>query len=135
MSIDTSLPPIAAMERAALDRSDKGDALGFVEISDPDVVYFDPFLEAPIHGREALRAYYEKNFNIEEAGTGEMTNVRVQVAGDAAVLTFNYTITVPSGRPTQPWNTTEVYRRTGDGWRIVHTHWSFRQPQLAKPAQ
>jgi ketosteroid isomerase-like protein len=28
---------------------------------------------------------------------------------------------------------TEVYRRDPEGWRIIHTHWSFLKPQLAQP--
>lgn len=111
---------IVAMERAALDRSDKGDAEGFLEISAPDVVYIDPTLEQPIHGRDALAAYY-RQFTGAGANRGTMKNVRVQVAGDVAVLTFNYFTA-------RNWNTTEVYRRTKDGWRIIHTHWSYLKP-------
>ncbi|HXK60656.1 MAG TPA: DUF3225 domain-containing protein [Acidobacteriota bacterium] len=121
---------IIAMERAALDRSDKGDPGGFLEISAPDVTYFDPFLSEPIHGLEALREYY-KRFSVEEPVSGVMENIKVQFAGDVAVLTFNYTTRFPkSGREVR-WNTTEVYRYTKDGWRIIHTHWSLRQPKLA----
>ena len=36
---------ILGLEKAALDRWCKGDPTGFLEISAPDVVYFDPFLE------------------------------------------------------------------------------------------
>jgi hypothetical protein len=62
---------VLAMERAALDRSDKGDAEGFLEISHPDVVYFDPFLEKPIHGLVELSAYYRRGFGGEEPFAGE----------------------------------------------------------------
>ena len=31
------------------------------------------------------------------------------------------------------WNATEVYREVGGAWRIIHTHWSFTQPQPAAP--
>jgi len=37
---------IIAMERAALDRWGRGDSPGFLEISAPDVVYFDPVFGA-----------------------------------------------------------------------------------------
>jgi ketosteroid isomerase-like protein len=121
---------IIAIERAALDRSDKGDTEGFLEISAPEVTYFDPFLEQPIHGLEALRAYYRK-FPASEPISGEMSNAKVQVSGDVAVLTFNYASR--RSRSTVRWNATEVYRRGADGWRIIHTHWSFLKPQLAKP--
>ena len=48
-----SLPhSIIAMEEAALDRWGKGDPSGFLEISAPDVVYFDPFIEHRLDGLE-----------------------------------------------------------------------------------
>jgi hypothetical protein len=50
---------IISMEKQALDRWGKGDPSGFLEISSPDVVYFDPFLEKRIDGLEALTRYYE----------------------------------------------------------------------------
>jgi ketosteroid isomerase-like protein len=125
-------PAIIAMERAALDRSAKGDPGGFLDISDPGVVYFDPFLEEPIRGLEALRSYYQDSSGLEP-GSGEMTNANVQVFGDIAVLTFNYLTTLQASRRIIGWNATEVYRRSMGAWRIVHTHWSFLRPQLAQP--
>lgn len=123
---------IIAMERAALDRSDKGDPDGFLEISDAGVVYFDPFLERPIYGLEELRAYYHRTFSPDDQGSGEMTNAKVQVAGDTAVLTFNYVSKMQRGGRVTRWNTTEVYRRKANGWRIIHTHWALMKPQLVQ---
>ena len=101
---------ILAMERAALDRWGRGDPDGFLEISDPDVVYFDPFQPRRIDGLAALRGL-------------------VQVHGDIAVLTFRFD---SSGNESEMhWNTTEVYRRSAVGWRIIHSHWSLTQPRLA----
>lgn len=75
------------MERAALDLSDRGDASGFLEISDPDVVYIDLGLDKPIYGLAALRDYYRRQFVPRDAADrGEMLNSKVQVAGDTAVL-------------------------------------------------
>lgn len=122
---------IIAIERAALDRSDRGDVEAFLEISDPDVTYFDPTLEQPIHGLEALRAYYHKA-TVSEQGSGEMSNAKVQVSGDVAVLTFNYTSNILKPRRVVRWNATEVYHRTPGGWRILHTHWAYLKPQLAQ---
>lgn len=122
---------ILALERAALDRSDRGDGEGFLELSDAGVSYFDPGLAEPIRGLQALRPYYH-GLPPSEPGSGEMLNAHVQVAGDVAVLTFRYVIkTVRSGRVTR-WNATEVYHRTSAGWRIIHTHWAYTTPRLAK---
>jgi ketosteroid isomerase-like protein len=117
---------IIAMERTALDRGDKGDVRGFLEISAPDVVYQDPALDAPLKGLAALTAYYA-TFPAYEPAPGVMSNAHVQVLGDVAVLSFHYVAAV--GTPKQKvWNATEVYRKTGAGWRIVNTHWSLTNP-------
>lgn len=117
---------IIAMERAALDRSDKLDADGFLELSDPGVVYIDPALEQPIVGLENLRTYYNSFGDGGSSAPGEMLDSNVQVMGDTAVLTFNYRRKDGKG---PRWNATEVYHKTTGGWRIVHTHWSYIKPQ------
>jgi ketosteroid isomerase-like protein len=121
---------ILAMERAALGRSDRGDVEGFLQISAPEVTYFDPMIERSIQGRDALRAYYQKIPASKNPARGEMSNENVQVHGDFAVLTFNY---ASKGEHVIHWNATEVYRRGADGWRIIHTHWSLRKPELKQP--
>ncbi len=50
---------IIALEKAALDRWVRGDPSGFLEISAPDVVYFDPFQERRLNGHEELSPLYE----------------------------------------------------------------------------
>jgi hypothetical protein len=117
---------IVALERAALDRSDKGDAEGFLTLSDPGVTYIDPMLEKPIHGLAALTAYYHGLASFKPSH-GEMTNAEVQVSGEVAVLTFNYASI--SENETVHWNATEVYVHGANGWHIVHTHWSYVKPQ------
>ncbi len=50
---------IVSMEQAALERWGKGDPGGFLEISAPDVVYFDPYRERRVDGLQALTALYQ----------------------------------------------------------------------------
>ncbi|HYG99919.1 MAG TPA: nuclear transport factor 2 family protein [Terriglobales bacterium] len=121
---------IIAMERAALDRWGNGDPDGFLEISDPQVVYFDPFLERRLNGREELRKLYDEIRGKIKVDRYEMLDPKVQVAGDMAVLTFNFVSHGSEGE--MRWNTTEVYQRKEGKWRIVHTHWSLTQPKLAQ---
>lgn len=121
---------IIALERAALDRWGKGDPLGFLEISAPDVVYFDPSLERRIDGREALSRYYERIRGKVAIRRYELLNPLVQVVGDAAVLTFNY-VSYGGTEDAHRWNCTEVYRRSGERWEIIQTHWSFTKPVRA----
>lgn len=116
---------IIALERVALDRWGKGDPSGFLEISAPDVVYFDPFIERRIDGLDALTRYYEALRGKVLIDRYELINPNVQVCGDVAVLTFNYVSF--TGDTQDRWNCTEVYRRTNGDWRIIQTHWSFTQ--------
>lgn len=117
---------IIAMERAALDRWAKGDPSGFLEISAPDVVYFDPMQERRLDGFQALSRLYESIRGQIRIDRYELVNPWVQLGGDVAVLTFNFVSYI--GEKSHRWNCTEVYRRTDQSWRIIQTHWSMTQP-------
>ena len=115
---------IVAMETAALERWLSGDPSGFLEISDEDVVYFDPFLERRLDGLAALIAYYESLRGKINAARYEILNPKAQVFSDAVALTFNFVSWSESGEATR-WNGSEVYARRAGAWKIVQTHWSF----------
>ncbi len=121
---DDQADTIIAMERAALDRWGKGDPSGFLEICAPDVVYFDPNLELRIDGRDALGKYYDAIRGKVSIERFELLNPLVQRVGDAAVLTYNY-VSYGGAEDEHRWNCTEVYRRSGEGWQIIQTHWSY----------
>lgn len=115
---------LIAMERAMLERSDRGDRKAGLEISAPDVVHQDPFNDKPIVGLPALTAYYA-SLPAGSAAPGQMTNESVQVMDGIAVLSFHY---VSHFGVDRDWNCTEVFRKTADGWRIVNSHWSLIKP-------
>lgn len=117
---------IIALERAALDRWGAGDPSGYLEISAPDVSYFDPYIGRRIDGLGALAVWYESLHGTIHIDRYELIEPRVQLCGEAAVLTFN--LFSHSGTTTMRWNCTEVYRKDTAGWRIVQTHWSITQP-------
>ena len=116
---------ILALERAALDRWGKGDPEGYLEITASGVSYFDPFLESRVDGLPALKALYEPIRGKIQIERDEIIAPRVQVVGDAAILTMRYVSQGSEGA--MRWNCTEVYQRFGEDWRIVHSHWSFTQ--------
>ncbi len=116
---------VIALERAALDRWGAGDPSGYLEISAPDVTYFDPFLERRLDGLEALAAWYAPLRGTIHIDRYDLIEPRVQVCGEVAVLTFN--LVSYSGSTTMRWNCTEVYRKDDAGWRLIQTHWSITQ--------
>jgi ketosteroid isomerase-like protein len=125
---------IIALERGALDRWGKGDPQGFFDIMASDQTYFDPATPKRIDGQDALKKYvapFTGKISIEKM---EMIDPRVQRSGDLAVLTFNLVSHGAQfdGGPKRSarWNTTEVFQRLNGSWKIVHSHWSYVQPQL-----
>jgi len=110
-----------------MDRWAKGDPDGFLEISDPEVVYFDPFQEKRLDGIDALRTLYDSFRGQFHLCHYDFIDPKVRVSGDMAVLTFNFVSRCDGAE--QRWNTTEVYERKDGRWRIVHTHWAFTKPQ------
>lgn len=127
-SHDDSLATIMSMERSALDRWAKGDPDGFLDISDPDVVYFDPFISQRINGIDALRKWYEGVRGKIHINHYELVEPKLALSGEMALLTFNFTSHGSEGA--MRWNTTEVYRRRHGQWRIIHSHWSLTEPKL-----
>ena len=116
---------LIAMERTALDRWGAGDPSGYLEISAPDVVYFDPFQERRLDGLEALTVLYESLRGAIRIDRYDLIEPKVQVCGEAAVLTFN--LNSCTGSSVMRWNCTEVYRLDKQGWRLIQTHWSITQ--------
>lgn len=126
---DGNIPEkIMALEKHALEKWNRGEPAGYLEISAPDVTYFDPFLEKRLSGIESLSEYYRPIRGKIRVDAYEMIDPLVQVSGGMAVLSFN--LVSHAGKAVTKWNCTEVYRLEGGGsWKIVQTHWSFVKPE------
>jgi ketosteroid isomerase-like protein len=116
---------IIALEKSALDRWCAGDPDAFLDLSAEEVTYFDPFRENRLDGHAALTQLYDSLRGQIDAPRHEMIEPKVQVVGDAAVLTFRFVSWNGSEGARVAWNCSEVYRHGAEGWRIIHTHWSF----------
>jgi len=126
---------IVEKEKQVLDEWGKGRTMIFPNNSAVDVTYFDPSLEKRLDGKEAFAALcksIEGKFTVDRY---DMIDPKVQVYGEVAILTYNlidYSEKGDSTEKTFSWNSTEVYHKEGDDWRIVHSHWSFTKPNIAK---
>jgi ketosteroid isomerase-like protein len=134
------LEELVALERSALDRWIELDPQGYFDIQAPELTYFDPFTENRVDGLEALQIRLAPMKGMKPPFVDpryEMTNPKVQLHGDVALLTFNLVNygKLPDGpeRVVSRWNSTEVYSRIGGAWKIIHSHWSFIQPEVKQP--
>ena len=120
---------ILSREKAAMERWRSGDPMGFVELSAEDISYVDPGLTRPIIGLDEYKAYMKQLEGKVHYQKSEFINPKVVIAGDAAVLSYNYRSSqlTPEGKVSSetPWNATEVYFKREGEWKIVHTHWSY----------
>jgi ketosteroid isomerase-like protein len=115
---------IIALEKGALEKWNKGDPSGYLDLSADDVTYFDPSIELRLDGLDNLKKYYEPIKGQVKVSKYEILNPKVAATNDMAVLTFN--LHSYQGEKLSEWNCTEVYRLEPNGqWKIVHTHWSF----------
>jgi uncharacterized protein (TIGR02246 family) len=130
---------ILSLEEQALERWRNGDPSGFVELGAEDITYIDPALTKPILGLREFEAYMRAAEGKVHYQRSEFIDPRIVVAGDAAVLSYNYRSSVvsPEGKLVSqtPWNATEVYVRRDGRWRIVHAHWSYVQHKLAEKVE
>ena len=118
------------MEKEALNKWGDGDPSGFLNISDPDVVYFDPMTPKRIDGLTALTELYEKLKGKIHVDYYKMLNPKVQLGKDMAVLTYNL-ISHSSKGKSIAWNCTEVYKlNSNNKLRIIQTHWSLTGHKL-----
>jgi hypothetical protein len=115
-------------EKAALEKWNKGNPSGFLELCAEDVVYFDPFTEKRLDGLNNLRELYESIRGQIKVERYDMIDPKVQSVDNMAVLTYNLTSYTDTG--SEKWNCTEVYRLDNKEWKIIQTHWSFTKPAL-----
>src|SRR5262249_19162037 len=117
---------ILALERRALDRWGKGDPGVFLELYAADISYFDPVTVTRIDGHEVMVNYYRPWVGKIQIERYEMLNPHVVVDGNMALLTYNLVNYVKDAKGVESvgtrWNSTTVYQRRGDRWKVIHSH-------------
>ena len=121
---------IIAMEKAMLDRWGTGDTDSFLELAAPEITYFDPSLDKRLVGREAFEKFLAPLKGTFRVPKYEMIDPKVQVHGEAAVLSYNMIDYNETGINTFRMNVTEVYARQDGRWILFHSHFSITKPQV-----
>ena len=87
-----------------------------------------------MNGLDALKAEMAQREGKIHYDVMEFIAPRIQVQGNAAVLTYRFFSTQlnPDGSISSrtPWNCSEVYVRIDGKWRIVHNHWSYIKGEI-----
>lgn len=128
--VNTTTATLLSLERRTNERWNSGDVDGALDIYADDVTFFDPITEKRLDGRTAVAEYFRTVWAGKvRIDRYEIINPRVVTDGAMAVLSYNLVnyIHAPDGseRLATRWNSTQVYRRTADQWKVVHVHWSF----------
>jgi ketosteroid isomerase-like protein len=117
---------IVAMERRAMDGWITGNPDPALAIADADISYFHIMTEKRLDGLAAVKALFEQYRGRPLYESYDMVDAKVQTSGDTAVLT--YILVFQRAGTTGRWNSTQVYQRKKDGWRVIHSHWSQTRP-------
>jgi ketosteroid isomerase-like protein len=118
---------LLALERKAMDGFMQGNPDPALSTAAADITYFHVMTNKRLDGLPAVKALFEQYRGRPLFDSYEMTDGKVQTAGDIAILTY---ILVRHLRgSTERYNASQVYRKTGDGWRVIHSHWSTAREQ------
>lgn len=119
---------IIAREKASVEAWKRKDKVFFAEYLADDATYFgptNPYLETD--PKENFLPNFERLAEMIKFNDFQMYNPRVQAYGDAAVLTYNSSVSATMGG--QPVNytgkMTSVYVKKGGIWRVAHGHESM----------
>jgi uncharacterized protein (TIGR02246 family) len=124
---------LVRLERGAMDRWAKGDPGGFIDLMAQDVTVVDAFTDGRVDGLDAVREHYKAFAGRVSIPRYDIVKPTVQRAGDMAVLTYNFIAYGADNEVISRWNFSEVYRRAGARWEIVHSHASYRLGRPATP--
>jgi uncharacterized protein (TIGR02246 family) len=127
---DDPTAEIIALEKTMLDRWGTGDTDGFLGLAAPEITYFDPSLEKRLDGREAFEKFLAPLKGTFRVPRYEIIDPKVQVHGEAAVLSYNMIDYDEKEINAFRMNVTEVYARQDGRWALVHSHFSITKPQI-----
>lgn len=118
---------LLAMERQAMDGWMKGNPDPDLARTDSTVVYIHPAGDKRLEGLPALTELFETYRGRALFDSYDLVDPKVQVGGDVAVLTF--ILECRMGTTIYRYDSSEVYQRRKEGWRVIHAHWSKAKTQ------
>ena len=113
---------LVSLERQAMDGWLKGDPDPQLAFTDAKITYIHDVIGKRLESLAAVKELYAGYRGKALFDSYEILSPTVRAIGDVAVL--SYQLAQHMGADTRYWNATQVYTKTADGWRVIHTHWS-----------
>ena len=117
---------ILALERQTMDGWQAGNPDPTLALADSEITYFHAVTSKRVDGLPALKAMFEGYRGRPLFDTYQITEPKLQLAGETAILTY-ILVQTRAGETTR-WNATQIYQRKKEGWRVIHSHWSATRP-------
>jgi len=119
---------VIGLEKGALDKWFKGDTSGYLNLwSQKDFSYFDSSKEHRVDSYAEIKKFVLDNVEGKLfADTYDFEDPRVQINGDTAILT--YQLYAKTSLNEMRYNCIEIYQKEDDGWKVIHSTWSFIRP-------
>ena len=122
-----ALQELVAKQKAVLDPYvANSDPAPYVAMYADEVTYIDPN-SGGVLANQAARDFLMSYAGLIPPFTYEIVEPKVDLLGDTAVFTFICELFL-EGEPAVTYTTTEIHERAGDGWELVHAHWSVPAP-------
>jgi len=122
-SVDRLLDELVALERSALDRWIRLDPQGYFDLQAPEVTYFDPFTERRVDGLDAMQLRLAPMKKMKPPST--VRHDRSQ--GSASWRGSD----IQPGQLRKTIPPRSIVGLAGM-WKIIHSHWSYIQPELTQ---
>ena len=116
---------IEANLRSAIERWYQGDPFGYAELFTEAITYVDPWTPEVILDSGTLRRHDERFNGKVFRARFEIQDTRVIDLGTTHLVSYRLQSWQADGTADKRWNATELYRRSGDAWRIAFAHWSL----------
>lgn len=110
---------LVALEHVALDGWIHGNPDPNFALFSEDITYFDSGVGKLLDGLPAVKAYFDQYRGKPLYDSYEIRNPKVQGSPEIAVLT--YRLVIHNGMTETPFHCTEVYRKQGKQWRLIHS--------------
>ena len=116
---------IIAREKSSVEAWRRKDKAFYADLFTEDATFFSaesPYLETD--PKENFLPKFDQYADMFKINDFQMHNPRVQIYGDAAVLTYNSSSSITFGGQTINYTSkvTSVYVKQGNTWRIAHAH-------------